>query len=118
MTTTMPSTVYRPWPVIPDPCSAPVPCATHTAPIRHNRTPGIPRIHIALRSLAHRGPLLGRSCLEQKSYVTVKCWNIVASCALQYALYFPATSLSVIVFVPVNGTLVNVQDLPWGPSSS
>src|SRR5689334_8055493 len=28
-------------------------------------------------------------------YFTVKCWNISGSCAAQYALYFPATSLRV-----------------------
>ena len=44
---------------------------------------------------------------------TVKCWNIVDSCAEQYALYLPGTSLSVFVLVPVNPTDVNVHDFPW-----
>jgi hypothetical protein len=44
--------------------------------------------------------------------VTVKCWNITDSWDAQYALYSPGTSLSVTVFIPTNGTAVNVHDLP------
>jgi hypothetical protein len=43
--TRAPRTVYCPWPLIPDPCNAPVPWATHTAPTRQSTTPTIPRTH-------------------------------------------------------------------------
>jgi hypothetical protein len=45
--TTMPRTAYWPWPLIPDPCIAPVPCATHIAPTTHKKPPMIPRIHMS-----------------------------------------------------------------------
>jgi hypothetical protein len=41
----MPRTAYWRWPLIPDPCIAPAPCAIHTAPITHSKSPAIPRDH-------------------------------------------------------------------------
>jgi len=45
--TTVPRAVYWPCPVIPDPCSAPVPCATHTPPTTQSTVPMIPRTHMS-----------------------------------------------------------------------
>lgn len=71
-------------------------------------------------ALAGRGSARGRrGCSRaRRVYVTVKCWNMIDSCGEQYALYLPATSFSVNVFVPTKPIDVNVHDLPCGPSSS
>ncbi len=40
-----PISAHCPWPLIPDPCTTSVPWAIHSAPMRHNKTPAIPRLH-------------------------------------------------------------------------
>jgi hypothetical protein len=54
---TTPRIVNCPWPLMPDPCIAPVPCRIHTAPTRHSTTPAIPRDHTFDSDPGRRLPL-------------------------------------------------------------